>query len=504
MCGIAAVHVPDESGERWLTRLLRPIEHRGLPPTLYEAARAGSTGWWLGANRLPIVAEPNGRQPVASPGGRFVVVFNGEVFNYRELARELPGPLPTGAERQPDTLVLAAALEAWGVRATLERLVWEGAFVAVEQSSGRLWAVRDHLGIKPLYRAEFAEGVAFASEIKALVDLPGCAQVHPVPPAMVEEFDPTGAPLGSRRWWETHGRAVRPLSETAAKQELLDALRTAVHLRVPRGPFAIALSGGLDSAAVLRFAVEVGEPRAYVLHRPGSPDLRFARSLCERLGVALTEVAGFDPARLRSELPNVIAALETWEWQVVNHAAPMLALTAAIRADGHRVVLSGEGADELFLGYSRARSPLTPKQEQLDRITALHRTNCRRLDRMGMRDQLEFRVPFLDRSVTELALSMPSELLVRDGVPKWILREALRGILPAEIVDRPKLAMARGAGYQYSAGTTPTVFGELPIPETALDPAVAGLPRYPAEQVFLQQFVQCGYVRAGYLLSRSA
>jgi hypothetical protein len=88
-------------------------------------------------------------------------------------------------------------------------------------------------------------------------------------------------------------------------------------------------------------------------------------------------------------------------------------------------------------------------------------------------------------------------------VPKWILREALRGILPAEIVDRPKLAMARGAGYQYSAGTTATVFGELSALDVALDPAVAGLARYPAEQVFLHQFVQCGYARADYLLSHS-
>lgn len=505
MCGIAAVQVRRGEGAGWLSHILGRIEHRGVAPTLYESALDCPGGWCLGANRLPIVTHPNGRQPVLSADRRFLVVFNGEVFNYREIGSILSGIRLSPGDRDSDTHVLAGALAEWGLPQALNRIVWEGAFLALECMTGRVWAVRDHLGIKPLYRAHFRYGIAFASEIKALVDLPDCAQIYPIQPGGAELFDDEGVRLKRLVWWELAGRAVKPVSAEDAKRELLAALRDAVHLRVPRqGPYAIALSGGLDSSAVLRLAIETGrKPQAYVLHRPNSADLRFARSLCRKLRVPLTEVAGLDADRLRAELRTVVWTVETWEWQVVNHSAPMLALTAAIHADDHRVVLSGEGADELFLGYARSDQSAPPKSEQIERIAALHRTNCRRLDRMGMRDQLEFRVPFLDRSVTELALSMPSDLLVRNGVSKWILREAFRGILPTEIIDRPKMTMARGAGYEYSADTTPTVFGDLPDSEQDGHSLIGSLARYPAEKVFLEQFTRCGYRKAGYILSRS-
>lgn len=505
MCGIAAVRVHQGSGAEWLSRVLSRIEHRGMPPTLYESCLKNAGGWCLGTNRLPIVARVGGRQPVLSPDGRFLIAFNGEVFNHPAIASELPETRLSRNHRNSDTHVLAAALEKWGLLSTLDRMVWEGAFLALECATGHIWAVRDHLGIKPLYRADFRDGIAFASEIKALVDLPGCMQIHPILPGAAELFDEEGAYVRRLVWWTLTGRSVRELSVRDAKHELLSLLRDAVHSRVPpEGPFAIALSGGLDSSAILRLAIETGrKPHAYVLYLPGSPDLEHARSICRSLEVPLTEVAGFDADRLRTELPTVISTVETWEWQVVNHAAPMLALTSAIHADNHRVVLSGEGADELFSGYSRMQSSASIKSEQIDRIGALHRTNCRRLDRMGMRDQLEFRVPFLDRSITELALSIPAELLVKDDVPKWILREALRDILPAEIVDRPKMAMARGAGYKYSADTTPTVFNRLPYLDGEGHPLVAQLARYPAERVFVDQFIQCGYTKAEYVLNRS-
>jgi asparagine synthase (glutamine-hydrolysing) len=504
VCGIAAVHVGSGQGPRRLNQLLGRLEHRGLAPTLYESAVDCPGGWCLGTNRLPIVAPVYGRQPVRSPGGRFVVAFNGEVFNYGELASALRADQAHPPNRSCDTQVLAAALEEWAVLPALDRLVWEGAFLALDCDSGQMWAARDHLGIKPLYRAAFRDGVAFASEIKALVGLPGCGHVRPVRPGTAELFDAGGAHRQTSVWWDLDGRDTRQqLSVDEAKQELLDALRQAVHCRVPRcGQYAVALSGGLDSGAILRLAVETGrKPRAYVLHRPGSPDLRFARLLCRELDVPLTEVEGWDGERLRARMSEVVSTVETWEWQVVNHAAPMLALTAAIREDGHRVVLSGEGADELFLGYARS-TDISPRREQIRRVAALHRTNCRRLDRMGMRDQLEFRVPFLDRTVTELALGLPTEYLTRDGVPKWILRESLRELLPVEIIERPKLAMARGAGYEYSA-TTPTVFGELPSASSAEHPLMARLPRYPAERVFLELFIRCGYAKADYVLEHS-
>ena len=511
MCGIAAVRSATGTGAAWLHTVLAQIEHRGLAGTRYETAPQDASGWTLGTHRLPIVAPAVARQPAWSPARRYLVAFNGEVFNHPELAGVLGARGSTPNVPASDTSVLAAAIEHWGPVAAVGHLVWEGAFLCLDTTTGELWAGRDHLGIKPLYRAEFANGTAFASEVKALVGLPGCTRVAPVAPGTVQTNNATVGLVAEHTWWSpghSPGPAdPGPTDPDAAATEVLDLLRRSVHLRVPReGRYAIALSGGLDSSLILRLAVETGRvPDAYVLHGPGSTDLPYARNLCERLGVPLVEVPADSAAGLRGALPNTIRSLETWEWHVVNHAAPMDRLAAAIHADGHRVALSGEGADELFLGYDRTSSADAPEVEQRRRTTGLHRTNCRRLDRMGMAHQVEFRVPFLDRALTDRALSLHSGLLVRDGVSKPILRRAAAEVLPADFVQRGKLSLARGVGYDYAPGDHPTVFGSLDqAAALATLPATFGtLARYPAERVFLRHFLDNSYDKADYLLERT-
>ena len=199
------------------------------PPTVPGAGVSARTGcrWW----RLRKVNSRCCRRTAAS--------WSSSTARCSTATRspQLCSPLLLSAQLPcaPTPMSLAAALATWGVPATLDQLVWEGALLALECATGRMWAARDHLGIKPLYRARFSAGVAFASEIKALIALPGCDQVQPISPGTAELCDAEGTQLETTCWWELEGRAGRQISIKDAKQEVLETLRHAVHCRYSPG-----------------------------------------------------------------------------------------------------------------------------------------------------------------------------------------------------------------------------------------------------------------------------
>lgn len=498
MCGIAAVAREQDRGPL-LRALLAGIGHRGEPATARESADLAPLGVALGANRLPIVDPPHGAQPQTSPSGRYRLVFNGEVFNHHELAEEL------GVPARGDTAALVAAIDRWGIEQAVRRCVWEGAAVCVDTEDRVVWTARDHIGIKPLYRARVDGGVAWASEIKALVPHAAGA-IEPIGPGTLVRHRDGEHHITT--WWrpEDHtGRAtVDPAEAVERVAELVDA---AVRVRVPDGRYAVALSGGVDSSLVLALARRVNhQVTAYTLAAPGSPDLPYARELCRLLDVRLVEVPAAAPLQLCDSLPSVVRSVESWEWHVVNHAGPMTALFSAIRADGHRVTLTGEGADELFLGYTPAGALVDTAAlaaERLARVRQLHRTNCRRLDRMAMAETIECRVPLLDRALTEYALGLDPTLARRDGLNKWVLRQAALHTVPARFALRTKLSFARGAGFDYGRHAQSSVYGRLPYRADALPEPWSSLARYPVERVFLHHFLDNGYDKADYLRSRS-
>ncbi|MFF1708289.1 asparagine synthetase B family protein [Streptomyces sp. NPDC058252] len=514
MCGIAAVLTSNRQGPP-LEDVLSGIAHRGEPGCSRVAAVPPDSGASLGINRLPIVGGAAGRQPTASPSGRYLLVFNGEVFNFRSLLQELRAVgarLPAARECDSDTTVLAAAVERWTPTGAVDRLVWEGAFLCADRDTGELWAVRDHLGIKPLYWTQTKDGYTWASEIKALIPYT-TGSVHPLPPGSLAHMPTSGwARPEVRTWWDAGDHLAADGDTALARPEQLTdqleaLLRESVRLRVPRGRYAVALSGGVDSALVLRLAYEYNDQvTAYLLHAPDSPDEPYAHALCERLGVPLVAVPAAGPDQLRQVLPEVVRTVESWEWQVVNHAAPMMVLNEQIRADRHRVLLTGEGADELFFGYQDPAAAPRPAAElvaeRLRRVTDLHRTNCRRLDRMTMRSTLECRVPFLDRALTEFALGLPPGLALRDSANKWLLRQVAARLLEPRFAFRRKLSFARGVGYRYGGDGPPSVFGGGE-PAVELPPEWAGLARYAVERTYLGLFLADGYGKASYLRRRS-
>ena len=514
MCGIIAALSTDAPWrERAVVSGLRGLRHRGDRGGTAASLDLPEYDCALGTVRLSIVGGDLGRQPIRSPSGRYVLVMNGEAFNYRALARSLR------VEGISDTRVVAAALDAWGPERTAIKLNWEGAFLCLDRHEGLLWAVRDHLGVKPLYRACAEHGIVFASEIKALTAL-GARDIVPVQPGGILAMSTMTRSLTREAvWWnyaasspEVTDDDDRPEPASDLRDAVDELLRGAVRSRVPSGRYAIALSGGLDSSLVLHYAIQVHDAvTAYVLATDASPDLNFARRLCQLYSVPLVEVNGDDADALRTRVAETVATVESWEWHVLNHAAPMRPLLRRMRDDGHRVVLTGEVADELFLGYElpvQINPHISRRlaRDRSKRLHDLHRTNCRRLDRMGMRYALECRVPFLDRSLVEYAWRIPPAALVNPAANKSVLRKVAARRLPQGFAQRPKLSLAKGSGYRYGAGEVrQSVFGEgdLGGARQPLPPAWRSLPRFPLERAFLAEFLDLGYGSAGYLRSRS-
>ncbi|AJR05491.1 asparagine synthase [Photobacterium gaetbulicola] len=510
MCGISAVFdysAQDESRNTMLHELLSKIEHRGRADTLYEWKSFKELGFSLGTHRLPIVEQSENRQPACGPKGSITLVMNAQIFNYLELKNELCNE-GVGIECLPggDAYILATAIEYWGIDSALKRLNWEGCFVAFDETTNSIYAARDHLGIKPLYYSNIEGKLTFSSEIKSLSHIDQLKQIDVVKPGTYLSWDLShlGAPKEGV-WWQL------PTSTKGAYSidSIEKILKEAVRIRVPDEPYAVLLSGGIDSSLVLKMALEVSENvTAYTLHDEESPDLPFARRLCSQLGVKLVEVKADDSSKLCGNLLDTITKVESWEWQVLNHAAPMDALFSAIRNDNYKVVLTGEGADELFCGYSSNLSSLDVDELQNERITRvkdLHKTNCRRVDRMAMSHSLECRVPFLDINVTNAALTLPVDSCIDLSTNKIPLREIASRILPEGFAKRPKLSFAKGVGYQYGATKkAKSVFGDISNLEiTELPSNWAKLARYPIEECCISMFIELGYDKANYLLERS-
>jgi asparagine synthase (glutamine-hydrolysing) len=423
--------------------MLARLAHRGPDDT--GQARVGEQAW-LGHNRLSIVGPGNGRQPLGE-AGPWSLVCNGEIYNDAELRESLPGHHFTTASDNESALALLAGE---GPRA-LDRLEGMWALCAATPD-GRFVAARDRLGIKPLYWARDGGLCYFASEMRAF----------PVAVQHAVEMFPPGC------WWTPDDGLVRfaeavttaPVQDglTAAELEsrtravLVDSVRRHLMADVEVGVF---LSGGLDSSivaavAAAEYAREGRRLKTFAVGTGGSSDLLAAREVAEFLGTDHHETV-FDAARAVAALDDVIASVESFDAGLIRSAVPnwFLAESAARHV---KAVLTGEGADELFAGYSyyheRHRDPAALRRELRRTIEQLHGLNLQRCDRVTMAHGLEARVPFLDSRVVGHAMSLPDAVksLEADGLEKGHLRRAFTGWLPDRLLWRPKLEFGTGSG----------------------------------------------------------
>jgi asparagine synthase (glutamine-hydrolysing) len=463
VCGIALILGPaaDHAGELF-ERMLAALAPRG---EVLETRRM--PGLLAGTQRLRIVDRDAAVQPWASADGRWVLCYNGELFNYRELAAQLTalGQPPGG---DGDTAVLAAAFAQWGEQA-VSRFRGEFAFAMADTVQRRLYLARDPLGVKPLYWARRDGALHVASEIKALVPLG--QPVREVPPGHhgwagagtgpgLSPYTGLAGGLGPA------GGAEELLTDPGEAAKLVRAaFEDSVRVRVDTDlTVGVILSGGLDSSLTLLHVAQMHpDCVAFTVGAPGCDDLRYARRLCADLGVP-HEVVALAPRRIR--LPQIRAAIEMselTEYGDIINAVVSVPLFRRVAEAGVKVVLTGDGSDELFGGYPmyHRASPEQGRRLFAHKLANLARTELQRVDRTSMGHGVEARVPFLDPALVELAGRLPMDLKVRGGQEKWILREAFADLLPGYIRARPKNPMSHSSGLHERARLYKPLFSGL-------------------------------------------
>lgn len=415
--------------------------------------------------RLAIVDPAGGAQPLRSADGELALAVNGEIYNHRELERALT--VPYAFQSGSDCEVINALYCECGADG-IARLNGIYAFALWDAAHGRFLIARDPMGVCPLYWGHDADGRLWvASEMKALAR--HCADVAPFPPGHV--FDSASGELVAfhdRAWREyeaTQGVAVAP-------EALRAGFEQAVHRQLMTDvPYGVLLSGGLDSSLVAACAARFARQRiedddrgeawwprlhSFAIGLAGSPDLAAAEVAARALGTVhhgftYTFEEGLDA------LPDVIRHIESYDVTTVRASTPMYLLARRIKAMGVKMVLSGEGADEIFGGYlyfHKAPDARAFHEETVRKLDALHLYDCLRANKAMMAWGVEARVPFLDLAFLDLAMSMDAahKMAGQGRIEKAVLREAFEGVLPDEILWRQKEQFSDGVGYGWIDG----------------------------------------------------
>jgi asparagine synthase (glutamine-hydrolysing) len=458
---------------------LRPgADLRGLRPlALALSARQRHRGPdWSGVHaeprallvheRLAIVDPEGGAQPLKSADGALVLAVNGEIYNHRALRTEWHDYVYQSGS---DCEVINAAYRGGGDPVDwLPRLNGIFAFALWDAGRGRVLIARDPLGVCPLYWGHDADGRLWvASEMKAIARV--CDDVAPFPPGHVYDSE-RGEPV---RYYH---RAWRDYVATRGVEVPADELRAAFEAAVHRQlmsdvPYGVLLSGGLDSSLVAACAARFARQRiedddrseawwprlhSFAIGLEGSPDLAAAQTAADALGTVhhgfrFTLEEGLDA------LPEVIRHIESYDVTTVRASTPMFLLARRIRAMGVKMVLSGEGSDEIFGGYlyfHKAPSAEEFHAETVRKLDALHQYDCLRANKAMMAWGVEARVPFLDLEFLDVAMRMDAaHKMVRPGrIEKAVLREAFAGALPDAILWRQKEQFSDGVGYGWIDG----------------------------------------------------
>lgn len=429
------------------------------------------TGAILVHERLAIVDPAGGSQPLLSDDGELALAVNGEIYNHRELKQELMQPyaFQTGS----DCEVINALYREDAPASYLNRLNGIFAFALWDKAAGRVIIARDPIGVVPLYWGHDREGrLRVASELKSLVD--DCADAAQFPPG--HWYDSATGALS--RYYE---RAWREYAEVEGVQvqlqELREAFERAVHRQLMTDvPYGVLLSGGLDSSLVAAVAARYARHRieendtteawwprlhSFAIGLKGSPDLAAAEVAAAALG---TVHHGFEYSfdEGLDALPEVIRHIETYDVTTIRASTPMFLLARRIKAMGVKMVLSGEGSDEIFGGYlyfHKAPNAREFHEELVRKLDALNNYDCLRANKSMMAWGVEPRVPFLDREFLDVAMRMDASFKMIDKtssgatrMEKGVLREAFAGYLPESILWRQKEQFSDGVGYGWIDG----------------------------------------------------
>lgn len=462
MCGIVGVFDCKTDTEILRPKLLRMskrIRHRGPDWSgIYSDENIV-----LAHERLAIVDPQSGGQPLYTKDRTLVLAVNGEIYNHQEIRKTLPD---YEFLTQSDCEVILALYRKKGIN-FLEDLNGIFAFALYDKENNSYFIARDHIGIIPFYMGWDEWGNFYvASELKALEGT--CNNIKEFLPGHYLYSKDGGYELKKwyKREWQSYDNVKDNKSDIAA---LRKGLEDAVHRQLMSDvPYGVLLSGGLDSSIIAavtkKFAskrIESGDTQAawypqlhsFAVGLKGSPDLAAARKAADHIGTVHHEIhftiqEGLDAIR------DVIYHLETYDVTTVRASTPMYLMARIIKSMGIKMVLSGEGSDELFGGYlyfHKAPDAKSFHEETVRKLGKLHLYDCLRANKSLAAWGIEGRVPFLDKEFMDIAMRLnPEDKMAKNGrIEKWILRKAFEDYLPESIAWRQKEQFSDGVGYSW-------------------------------------------------------
>ncbi len=508
MCGLLAIIDTPASGPRAATHaargeaLIDALRHRGPD-------QRGTLAWahaWLGHRRLAIVSPETGEQPcvAGAEGSRTAWVTNSEIFNHLDL-RPLCDELP---DSESDSAVIGPIVRNFGLDSIA---MFDGQFslVVVHEDRPHWIAARDHIGICPLFVGFHADGTMwFASEMKCLVE--DCERVEIVEPGTAWVRDDAGVRLV--RWYDRawmHATPAAPAEPRAVRDVVIAAVEKRMMSDVPWG---VLLSGGLDSSLVASIAQRAslrrgeGPIHTFSIGLDGSPDLDHARAVAKFLGTRHHEFR-FTVEEAIDALPTVVEHLESD--QQIRTGVPTYLLAQRVKAAGFKMVLSGEGADEILGGYlyfHKAPGPEEFHAETVRKTMRLHKYDVMRADKAPMAHGLELRFPLLDRAFIDMAMSIdPAARMPKARTPggrkveKHLLRAAFDEPgdpwLPDSALWRQKEQFSDGVGYAWV--DTIRAIAERRLPAGALESAAERFPEATpsnAEMYWMRELFEARFV----------
>ena len=461
MCGIVAIfNVKEQTPElrQKALKMSKKIRHRGPD---WSGIYCGKSAI-LCHERLSIVDPESGKQPLFAPDHKQVLAVNGEIYNHREIRAKYAGKydFQTGS----DCEVVLALYRERGCD-FLEELSGIFAFALYDEEKDDFLIARDPIGVIPLYIGKDKDGMVYcASELKALEGF--CDEYQPFPPGHYYR----GSEGELKRWYTRDWEQYDAVKDNEARvEDVRNALEDAVKRQLMSDvPYGVLLSGGLDSSVISAVARKYAPRRvetdgkqdawwprlhSFAVGLKGAPDLAKAREVADFIGTVHHEInytiqEGLDAIR------DVIYFIETYDVTTVRASTPMYLLARVIKSMGIKMVLSGEGADEVFGGYlyfHKAPTPQAFHEETVRKLSKLHLYDCLRANKSLSAWGVEGRVPFLDKEFLDVAMRLNPSAKMCPGntIEKRIVREAFADMLPESVAWRQKEQFSDGVGYSW-------------------------------------------------------
>ena len=415
----------------------------------------------LAHERLAIVDPQSGKQPLYSADGKVVLAVNGEIYNHQELRKEFP---EYAFKTASDCEVILPLYQKYG-EDFIDKLNGMFAFCLYDEVKDRYLIARDHMGIIPLYEGHDRQGNYYvASELKALETK--CNRISVFLPGHYRVSDK----MELQQWYQRDWQQTEAVADNVTdKAELKAALEAAVRRQLMSDvPYGVLLSGGLDSSIVAAIAKSYADRRiesegeeqawypqlhSFAIGLEGSPDLAASQKVADHIGtihhpVTYTVQEGLDAIK------DVIYYLETYDITTVRASTPMYLLARVIKSMGIKMVLSGEGADEIFAGYlyfHKAPNAKALHEESVRKLSTLYQYDCLRANKSLAAWGVEGRVPFLDKAFMDVAMRLnPQDKMCGQGkIEKHLLRETFEDHLPHDVAWRQKEQFSDGVGYSW-------------------------------------------------------